>query len=149
VNFGAYHLRALFDDQKAEATINVDRYQLPKFKVALEFGGAAKKGYRPGDHVTGTVRANYFFGKPVDHAGMAIKATAVDVAQFEVGKAQGKTDAEGAYHFDIQLPRYFAGKPLSQGAARVLFEATVKDSAGHSESRGEPVTVSEHPFLIT
>ena len=22
--------------------------------------------YRPGDHITGTVRANYFFGKPVD-----------------------------------------------------------------------------------
>ena len=47
------------------------------------------------------------------------------------------------------LPTYFAGRPLSQGAARVLIEATVKDSAGHAETRGEPITVSESPLLIT
>ena len=44
---------------------------LPKFKVAVDFAGndnKTKRGYRPGDHVTGTVRANYFFGKPVDGA---------------------------------------------------------------------------------
>src|SRR5260370_18178164 len=28
-------------------------------------------------------------------------------------------------------------------------EATVKDNAGHSETRGEPVTVSESPLLVT
>ena len=51
--------------------LNVERYVLPKFKVAVDFAGTdnpAKHGYRPGDHVTGTVRANYFFGKPVDDA---------------------------------------------------------------------------------
>jgi hypothetical protein len=47
------------------------------------------------------------------------------------------------------LPDYFAGHPLSQGTARVLIEATVKDSAGHSETRGQPITVSESPLLIT
>ena len=57
--------------------------------------------------------------------------------------AQGKTDADGAYRFDLTLPTYFAGRPLNHGAARVLIEATVKDSAGHSETRGEPITVSE------
>jgi len=31
----------------------------------------------------------------------------------------------------------------------VLIEATVKDHAGHSESRGEPITVSDSPILIT
>jgi uncharacterized protein YfaS (alpha-2-macroglobulin family) len=31
----------------------------------------------------------------------------------------------------------------------VLIEATVKDSAGHAETRGEPITVSESPLLIT
>src|SRR5207245_1132262 len=40
-------------------------------------------------------------------------------------------------------------RPLSQGAARVLIEATVKDSAGHSELRGEPITVSQSPLIIT
>ena len=65
---------------KAEIALNVERYVLPKFKVAVEFARASKKhGYRPGDHVTGTVRANYFFGKPVDGAPITVKASGMDV----------------------------------------------------------------------
>ncbi len=157
VNLGTYHLRALMGDadaptNTAEIALNVERYVLPKFKVAVEFredGKKQKRGYRPGDHVTGTVRANYFFGKPVDNAELGMKATAMDVAIAEVASAAGKTDADGTYHFDLTLPKFFAGRPLNHGAARVLIEATVKDSAGHSETRGQPITVSDSPLLIT
>ena len=157
VNLGTYHLRALLGESEAptntaEIALNVERYVLPKFKVAVDFAGKdnrTKRGYRPGDHVTGTVHANYFFGKAVDEAEITFKASSMDVAVFDVGSVEGKTDRDGAYHFDLKLPTYFAGRPLSQGAARVLVEATVKDSAGHSETRGEPITVSESPLLIT
>ncbi|HEY6372201.1 MAG TPA: MG2 domain-containing protein [Candidatus Sulfotelmatobacter sp.] len=156
VNLGTYHLRALMGESEAptntaEIALNVERYVLPKFKVAIDFAGngnKAKRGYRPGDHVTGTVRAYYFFGKPVDDAGITVKASSMDVSVFEVAFVQGKTDHEGTYHFDLTLPKYFAGRSLSQGAARVLIEATVKDSAEHAETRGEPITVSESPLLI-
>ncbi len=136
----------------AEIALAVERYVLPRFKVAVDFavdGNKAKHGYRPGDHVTGIVRANYFFGKPVDSAEVTVKATGMDVARFEAGSVKGKTDRDGAYRFDLALPNYFAGRPLNHGAARVLIEATVKDSAGHAETRGEPVTVSEFPLIIT
>ena len=162
VNLGTYHLRALMvgagareDDapsNTAEIALNVERYVLPKFKVAVEFaeeGNKARHGYRPGDHVTGTVHANYFFGKPVDGGEVTVKASGMDVAVYDVGSVQGKTDHDGAYRFDLQLPTYFAGRPLSQGAARVLIEATVKDSAEHAETRGQPITVSESPLMIT
>jgi uncharacterized protein YfaS (alpha-2-macroglobulin family) len=156
VNLGTYHLHALMGDANAptntEIALNVERYVLPKFKVAVEFSENAKKqkrGYQPGDHVIGTVRANYFFGKPVDHAELTMKASAMDVTVFEVASAKGKTDSEGSYHFDLTLPKYLAGRPLDHGAARVLIEATVKDSAGHSETRGQPITVSDSPLLIT
>src|SRR5579862_4484746 len=157
VNLGAYHLRALMGDAEApvnsaEIAINVERYVLPKFKVAVEFsavGAKQKRGYQPGDHVTGTVRANYFFGKPVGGAEITMKATAMDVKAAEVASAQGWMESDGTYHFDLPLPNFFAGRPLSHGAAPVLIEATVKDSAGHAESRGEPITVSESPLLIT
>src|SRR5262249_21342954 len=75
VNLGTYHLRAMMDDNagatpnKSEIALQVERYVLPRFKVAVELGdkdAKTKRGYRPGDHVTGTVRANYFFGKAVD-----------------------------------------------------------------------------------
>jgi uncharacterized protein YfaS (alpha-2-macroglobulin family) len=157
VNLGAYHLRALMGStdtpaNTAEIALNVERYVLPKFKVAVEFdqkNGKPQRDYRPGDHVTGTVRANYFFGKPVDHAEITIKASSMDVAVFEAASASGTTDSDGAYRFDLKLPSYFAGHPLSQGSARALIEATVKDSAVHAESRGEPITISESPLLIT
>jgi uncharacterized protein YfaS (alpha-2-macroglobulin family) len=157
VNLGAYHLRALMGAVEApantaEITIEVERYVLPKFKVAIEFtqkDNKPRRDYRPGDHVTGTVRANYFFGKPVDHAEITIKASSMDVAVFEAASSTGKTDADGAYHFDLKLPAYFAGHPLSQGVARALVEATVKDSAAHAETRGEAITISESPLLIT
>ncbi len=157
VNLGTYHLRALTGEpdaptNTAEIALNVERYVLPKFKVAVELSTDGKKqkhGFQPGDHVTGTVRVNYFFGKPVGNAGIEIKASSADVSIFEVGSIKGKTDSDGAYKFDLTLPKYFAGRSLSQGAARVLIEATVKDYAGHSENRSEPITVSESPLLIT
>src|SRR5579864_744490 len=157
VNLGTYHLRAVMgtaegSSANAELALNVEKYVLPKFKVAIDFGDKIQKtrhGYRPGDHVIGTVRANYFFGKPVDRAELTIKASSMDVTAVEVASVQGKTDAEGAYHFDLKLPDYFAGHPLNQGAARVLIEAAVKDSTGHAESRGEPITVSESPLIVT
>ncbi len=157
VNLGTYHLRALMGDAQAQANtaeiaLEVERYVLPKFKVAVEFtqkNGKPKRDYRPGDHVTGTVRASYFFGKPVTDAEITIKASSMDVTVFEAASSTGRTDTGGAYSFDLKLPAYFAGRPLSQGAARALIEATVKDSASHAETRGEPITISESPLLIT
>jgi uncharacterized protein YfaS (alpha-2-macroglobulin family) len=157
VNLGTYHVSALMGDpdaptNRAEIAINVERYVLPKFKVAVEFTGKGKKqkhGYQPGDHVTGTVHANYFFGKPVEDAEISVRAVALDVALFEAASVQGKTDSDGSYHFDLELPKYFVGRPLNHGAARVVVEATIKDSAGHSETRGEPIFVNESPLMFT
>lgn len=157
VNLGTYHVRALMGEadaptNSAEIALNVERYVLPKFKVAVEFAdkdNKAKHGYRPGDHVVGTVHANYFFGKPVDDAEIEVKASSMDVAIYDVGSSTGKTDTEGTYRFDLKLPMYFAGRAFDHGAARVLIEATVKDSAGHSETRGEPITVSDSPIVVT
>jgi hypothetical protein len=164
VNLGTWHLRALMDgsimngsaggaaSSPAEISLQVERYVLPRFKVDVDLGrkdARAKGGYRPGDHVTGTVRSNYFFGKAVDHAEVAVKALAMDVSLNYAARVEGKTDGDGAFSFDLRLPDFFAGQAMNQGAARVLIEATVKDNAGHSETRGEPVIVSEAPLLVT
>ncbi len=155
VNLGAYHVRARIGEvstSAAELTVNVQRYVLPKFRVAIEFdskNGKPKRDYRPGDHVTGAVKANYFFGKPVGNASVTIKASAMDVELFEAASVQGHTDREGAYRFDFVLPQFFAGNGKRHGAASVVVEATVKDAADHSETRGEPITVSQTSLLIT
>jgi hypothetical protein len=156
VNLGAWHLRAVLGEgdapvTAAELTLTVQRYVLPKFRVAVDFAmqnGKPKRDYRPGDHVTGTVHANYFFGKPVDHAPVTVKAAGLDVAEFEAASVAGQTDAAGDYRFDLRLPDYFAGSGLAQGAAPVMVEATVKDAASHSETHDESITVTRSPLLI-
>jgi hypothetical protein len=157
VNLGMYQLRTLMGDPEApvntqQIAINVQRYVLPKFKVAIEFStkdGKARRDYRPGDHITGTVRAHYFFGKPVDDAAVSIKASSMDIALTDAVSAGGRTDQDGTYHFDLLLPSYFTGLPLNNDAAPVVIEATAKDASGHIEVRGEPVTVSQAALLVT
>jgi uncharacterized protein YfaS (alpha-2-macroglobulin family) len=158
VNLGTYHLHASLADaagaapNQAELALQVERYVLPRFKVDVDLGNkdaVAKRGYRPGDHVTGTVRTNYFFGKAVDHAEVVVKASAMDVSLVEAAKIAGTTDGEGAFSFDLRLPNFFAGQVGNHGAAQVTIEATVRDNAGHSETRGTPITVSESPLLVT
>ena len=155
VNLGTYHLRAVMDDGRpkhGEIALNVERYVLPKFKVAVEFAGKGKgearlPAGRPRDgHRPRQLLLRQTGGRRGDHGQ---RRPAWTWRMFEAGSAQGKTDADGAYRFDLKLPNYFAGRPLSQGAARVLIEATVKDSAGHAETRGEPITVSESPLIMT
>jgi A-macroglobulin TED domain/Alpha-2-macroglobulin family/Carboxypeptidase regulatory-like domain/A-macroglobulin receptor binding domain/MG2 domain len=155
VNLGAYHVRVEMggaNNDAADLTVNVERYVLPKFRVTVDFDakdGKQNRDYRPGDHVTGTVKANYFFGKPVADATVSIKASAMDVELFDAATAEGRTNGDGTYHFDFVLPRFFAGDGSRHGAAPVVVEATVKDAAEHAETRGEPITVSETPLVIT
>ena len=153
VNLGTYHVRAKTSEESAaELAVNVERYVLPKFRVAIEFdskNGKPKRDYRPGDHVTGAVKGNYFFGKPVDNASVTMKASGMDAELFEAASAKGRTDRDGAYRFDLVLPQFFAGNGKRRGAAPVVVEATVKDAAEHSETRGEPITVSQTSLLIT
>ena len=155
VNLGAYHVRLKMGDEStsaAELTVNVERYVLPKFRVAVDFDskdGKPKRDYRPGDHVIGAVTASYFFGKPVANAAVTIKASAMDAELFNASMGEGRTDGDGIYHFDLVLPKFFAGSEKRRGAAPVVVEATVKDSAEHAETRGEAITVSESPVLIT
>lgn len=161
VNLGAWHLHARIQpasstpeaasEGSADLTLQVQRYVLPKFRVAVHFtahDGKEQRDYRPGDHVSGTVDAGYFFGKPVSDAGITMRISGFDVSLFEAAKCEGHTDGSGRYAFDLTLPESFAGRPLSKGAAPLLVEATVKDTAGHAETRSEAITVSSSSMLL-
>lgn len=151
VNLGRYEVKALMGDaespsNQAELSFLVERYVLPKFKVAVNFD-KGKRDYRPGEHVTGTVEANYFFGKAVE-GGVRVKASSMDVAMTEAATANGRMDDKGSFHFDLQLPSFFVGRS-STTSAPVVIEAEVKDGAGHAETHGESVTVSEQALVVT
>jgi len=156
VNFGPYHIRAILGAGDApstqEKTVTVDRYVLPKFKVEVELSGDSGKQqssyYSPGDTVTGKITARYMFGKPLSNAEVTVVLTTFDVQSVELGRLNGKTDAEGHFPFSSKLPDFFAGRSTQQGAAPVSIGVEVKDTAQHIETKSRNVLVSKTPILI-
>jgi len=130
VLMGTYSVKAILGDTVSEKAVTVDRYALPKFKVGLTTN---KDFYRPGETLTGSIEARYFFGKAVNGADVAITARKFDLEFVDFQLITGKTDAEGRYDFSLQLPSYFVGQPLDQGAAFVLLHVEVTDTAQHTE----------------
>ncbi len=131
IRMGEYAVRAMVGERETEKSVTVKKYVLPKFKVSLE---TDKSYYAPGDKLTGTVDANYFFGKPVSGGHVKVVAQAFDVEFHDVAEASGKTDKDGSFKFDLTLPGHFVGQPLEKGDAFIKIEAKVTDTADHEES---------------
>jgi len=156
VNFGPYHIRAILGDGDAPSTqekaVTVDRYVLPKFKVEVALSGDAAKQqssyYSPGEIVSGKISARYLFGKPLTNADVTVVLTTFDVQAVEIGRLDGKTDAEGHFPFSSKLPDFFAGRSTQQGSAPVSIGVEVKDTAQHTETKSRNVLVSKTPILI-
>jgi uncharacterized protein YfaS (alpha-2-macroglobulin family) len=156
INLGNYTVRAiaLLGDEKgntrkvgeATQTVKVERYVLPKFKVELE---TRKKFFLPGEELDGTVRANYFFGKPVSGGEVLIKLSTFDVRWNEFAELRGRTDDDGVYSFKYRLPTYFVGLPLEQGKALIKVDVTVTDKAEHEESITETFPVANEAISIS
>lgn len=145
VNMGTFTLRAVLPDGQTEKKVRVDRYVLPKFKVAA---GTEKPYYLPGDTVKGTVKANYFFGKPVSGGDVTVTVNTIDIGVTKLADLKGKTDSDGAYKFEYTLPKSFVGQPFEQGKAVVEFAVTLKDTADHKQESHLNVPVVKDPVLI-
>ncbi len=146
VNSGQYKIIAMLnDDVKSEKTVTVKPYVLPKFKLAIE---TDKKFYLPGERLRGTVRADYFFGKPVNDARVKLAAATYDVARNEFVALDGRTNDAGVYEFSFDLPNYFAGRGLDQDRADFSLELDVTDQAEHLEQSALVVPIARSPILI-
>ncbi|MBN2619793.1 type II secretion system protein GspG, partial [candidate division WOR-3 bacterium] len=130
VNFGDYTVRANLIGEKTEKTVKVEKYVLPKFKIALE---TEKEFYLPGEAMEGNIDVQYFFGKPVAAGKVKITTFRYDIGFQQEAVLEGKTDGNGRYHFTYQLPGYFVGEPLEQGDAFIRLDVEVIDNANHSE----------------
>src|SRR5262249_8815957 len=146
VNMGDYHLRAFVGEVKAEKTVNVKRYVLPKFKVEVK---ADKTFYLPKETIKAELQSDYFFGKPVTKAKIEVTASTFDVAFRKFQTWNGSTDENGHAKFEIKLPDYFVGQPLQKGDALVKLDVKVLDSADHSETAAKTYTVSDQPIRVS
>ncbi|MEA3396806.1 MAG: alpha-2-macroglobulin family protein, partial [Chloroflexota bacterium] len=145
VNTGNYKLTATLGNSTSELTVVVKHYVLPKFKVDA---AADRPFYLPGEHVTGAVDVNYFFGKPVDEGQVVLTGYTFDVQLNEVFRIEGRTDADGHYDFAFDLPDYFVGGGLEDQLATFVVEVAVTDGAEHTERIHLNLPVARERLLI-
>jgi len=145
LNAGPYTLRAMDGPTTQEKTVTVERYVLPKFRTTVELD---QPHYSPGATVSGSVQADYFFGKPVAGGTVEISAAKFDVGFEPFAKLTGKTDETGRYAFELELPDYFVGTPLDAGKSFVQFEVTVTDGAEHAETSTVTRPVVASPITL-
>lgn len=130
---------------RAEKTVEVRPYVLPKFAVAVS---TDRTFYLPGERVEGVVQADYFFGKPVAGSQVQVVGSVWDVERTVMVDLRGQTDENGTYAFSFDLPTYFAGSGLDAGQAQFALEVTVIDQTEHAEQTSQILPVAAQPLLI-
>ncbi len=142
---GPYQLRCELGDTTSTVTVEVKKYVLPKFKIAVELD---EPYYQPAQKVRGTLSARYFFGKPVDSGEVEIEVQATDVTPGEIARTTVRTDSSGQTRFEFVLPPSLAGRPQDSGDGRFLLTATVRDHAGQKQSATVSRIVTAQPIRV-
>ena len=145
LNLGTFKVRVSVGSDKAEKTVTVARYVLPKFKIDIS---ADKAWYLPGARVSGVVDAQYFFGKALQDADVQITGAALDIGQTVFQKVIGRTDAQGRYAYAVDLPAQLVGLPINDGNATINLQVQVTDSAGQQVVQSKALTVASKSLRI-
>lgn len=146
LNLGRYEIRALAGAVTTERAVEVKPYVLPKFKIRLT---TDKPYYLPGQTVSGSVQADYFFGQPAGGATVKLTAATFEEKPVDVAELHGRTDAAGSYSFQFVLPDFFAGMPQKNGQAFLDLTAEVCDSARHTEQKTLSLSVAQNDLELT
>lgn len=147
-NLGVWKLRAAVGESAAgsratQLDVRVERYVLPKYEVKATL---PKDWALVSERITGTISAEYTFGKPVkgelEVVGMAYRGT---WQQF--GKATLPID--GSARFELPAVGYAAGSPGNAGAGGARLDITVREqSTGYEETTSKLLTVVSTPVTL-
>lgn len=140
VALGAWKLTATVEGVTADAQVEVGRYTLPKYKLAVV---PNKETYLAGERLKARVTARYFFGKPVAGAqvqGVLLKRDGVVLAELK-----GKTDGDGTLTLEAELPSTLAAPGMPEG---VVLQLEAKDVAGQQEHTERALTVSRELLMV-
>jgi alpha-2-macroglobulin-like protein len=142
---GTYRIECQIGDTTSGSAVEVKKYVLPKFKLAVD---ADRPYYQPGESISGTVQADYFFGKPVADAAVRLELASAKDGEKAVDTVAVRTDKNGRAAFSIHIPPSLA--QVAEAAEEVPFRmtATVVDSAGQTESRTLCRVVTASPLRI-
>jgi CD109 antigen len=146
VVLGTWRLRASVGATSSERTVEVKRYVLPKFKVAL----TPDRGfYEPGATFRADLEVQYTFGKPVANGDVRVELASWTGGTFvPFAQLSTRTDGMGKASVETTLPGTFFGTELERGGATLRIEAAVTDGAQHTERKAAASTVTREPIRI-
>lgn len=142
-NLGVWKVKATLGRRSSQVDVRVERYVLPKYEIRLDLKQEWALASEP---ISGTVAAEYSFGKPV-------KGEVELVASRFVGSwqeyARVAHPIDGRTTFTLPPVRYAAGSPQGRGLAHVRLEATVREQAtGYVEQTSRLITVAAAPVAL-
>jgi uncharacterized protein YfaS (alpha-2-macroglobulin family) len=137
---GLYTLGCKLGDTESKLTIEVKRYVLPKFRIALDFD---RPFYQPAQLARLKVHAAYFFGKPV--AGGEVRVEVRGPGDVTLGKLTARTDEHGEAKLAWDTPGNIPG---GAEEARVVFEATVTDNAAQEQTHHAERVITTRPVRV-
>ncbi|WP_406656199.1 alpha-2-macroglobulin family protein [Methanolobus sp. ZRKC2] len=143
LNLGTWKIIATAGESMSNVDIQVDKYVLPKFDVSLS---TPQEWFLVSDKITGTVSANYFFGKDVE--GEVLVEALRYVGEWEqYATFNGKLE-EGSVEFELPAVEYAAGTYGAGGQASLMLNVTVTDTGNHSETSNKLLTVASSPLVL-
>ena len=85
---------------------------LPKFKIAVT---TDKPYYLPGEEVNGTVKANYFFGKPVADGKVTVDSQHDRHRRHKTDGTQGHDQADRRLHVPLHASEHLCRAAVRAG----------------------------------
>ncbi|MCK6548133.1 MG2 domain-containing protein [Myxococcota bacterium] len=143
VNEGEWTLRAELGTVRTEKKLPVQRYNLPKMKVAVT---TEREFALPGDVITGRVDARYVFGLPVTNAQVQLALQLSDGSVLQSSSAS--TDENGLLSFALNVPTTLSGEQLEEGRLAVVVAAEVTDGAGQKETGAAALPLARSELVI-
>lgn len=143
LNLGTWKVKASAGESVSNVDIQVDKYVLPKFDVSLE---TPQEWFLVSDGITGTVSANYFFGKEVE--GDVLVEASRYVGEWEQYATFSGTLEDGTVEFELPAVEYAAGTYGAGGQASLMLNVTVTDTGNHSETSNKLLIIAESPVVL-
>jgi hypothetical protein len=130
---GAYSIVIQKDEVITTTDIRVDKYEKPAYRVGIELD---KEYVAPGQKISGTLSAIYYFGKPVIQGQ-------VELLIGDITTLTGVTDEDGMWQFSYRLPSSLK----DSGLYALSLNATVTDTVNREVSISTSIQITEDVYV--
>ncbi len=143
LNYGTWKIKATSGSSSSVVDIRVEEYVLPKFDVQMT---TSKEWYLADENITGTVAADYFFGKKVEGT-VSISALRY-VGTWEEYAHLSAPLKDGSLEFELPAVEYAAGTYGAGGQGSMMLNVSVTDNGNNTEQTTDLLTISSSPVVL-